>query len=243
MTTLVDQTNEFIKESKRYVESYLNINTENYSFTEEPLPDNFSPTSILDVGCGNGKALSSLCQRYTCTGTGVEPSKEAVNLLNKKYASTEHLKFTQASSHQLPFDTDSFDLVVMWSALHWVGRNEYLQTLGELLRVCKKHLVIMDFIAKKDYRTLYSHDERLYTYKMDFEPIIMASGIANKISSSCWWVDPKSGVKTAISEQDINTFKHNPLNYYARKMVIFEKQYAYLETYPEEYFIPTSKTE
>ena len=41
-------------------------------------------SSVLDVGCGNGKTLITLAQKRGCTGTGVDFSVETINLANKQ---------------------------------------------------------------------------------------------------------------------------------------------------------------
>lgn len=140
-----NQTAEWGPESHRYVSTYLRDGTATLRDLEFLKDEKIE--SCLDVGCGGGENLRALVEMFGCRGTGVEPSREAVSLLKKKFSGNGNLSFVSASSHQLPLPSDSFDLVICWSVLHWVGRNEYLQSLGELVRVCGKFLVVMDFVS------------------------------------------------------------------------------------------------
>ena len=222
-----NQTSDFESQSLRYVSSFLNLEE-----AEHPLLGyaDFQITtlpieSILDVGCGNGNSLKSLCNSLSCKGVGIEPSPEAVSLLSTKFIDSGNLEFRCASVHHLPFASDSFDLVTAWSVLHWVGRNEYLQSIGEMIRVTRKYLVIMDFVAKNDYRVTYHHDDDMFTFKMDFEKAVLQSGIAKKLHEDRWWISPEDGKRHMISKDQLSPFLQNPINYHSRKMVIFEKVY------------------
>ncbi len=231
-----NQTNEFGKESFRYVSSYLDAPPNRHFLLDE---EAFTKPikNILDVGCGNGSSLLSLCEGFSALGVGVEPSKEAIILLKEKYSKNPSLSFELASVHSLPFNTDTFDLVTIWSVLHWVGRNEYLQSLGELIRVTSDYLVVMDFVASEDYRVPYHHDPKFFTYKTDFEDLILKSGIMKKIVERRFWVPSGSNQLELINESDLKPFLGNNLSYHARKLVIFKKDYNLLPIYQELDFL------
>lgn len=222
------QTQHFDSESYRYVSSYIS----NGVRTDNSIPNSIEEkrvSSILDVGCGNGEFLADWHARLSAKNSvGVEPSQEGVKLLQKKWNENKQLSFQSAFAHQLPFETDSFDLVTTWSVLHWIGRNEYLQSIGELIRVCKHYLCIMDFVAGEDYRVPYHHKPGLFTYKQDFDPIIRASGIMKPVEKIQWWVDPISKQEITLSQQELHKFKGNPVSYHSRQLVVYEKNYDQL---------------
>lgn len=222
----IDQTREFKGESLRYVSSHLHNNLD----FKNVFPNSVGNIrSILDVGCGNGDFLYSWKQYYQAEqAMGVEPSQEAVKLLKEKWGAVSEMQFFSAFAHSLPFETDSFDLVIVWSVLHWVGRNEYLQSLGEVIRVSGRWLVVMDFVAQKDYRVPYSHKNGLFTYKQDFQPLVEYSGIMKAIEVIRWWVNPTDNTLYLINEKELDLFEKNILSYHARKMVVFEKNYEAL---------------
>jgi ubiquinone/menaquinone biosynthesis C-methylase UbiE len=192
---------------------------------------------VLDVGCGNGQMLKKLCKNFNSKGIGVEPSELSINLLRNYFQSHPLITFEKASVHTLPFESDQFDLVLVNSVLHWVGRNEYLQSLGELIRVTKKYLVVMDFVASQDYKVLYHHRPGFFTYKSDFEKLILMSGVMKKVDEKRFWYDSSEDTVKAISESDLTPFLKNNLNYHSRKQIIFEKDYNILPTLSELDFI------
>jgi ubiquinone/menaquinone biosynthesis C-methylase UbiE len=145
------------------------------------------------------------------------------------------VSFLKAFAHQLPFESDTFDLVIAWSVLHWIGRNEYLQSLGELIRVCKKYLVIMDFSAKEDYRVPYKHKEGLYTYKHDFEITVTSSGVMRAVKVIRFYVNPRDKKIVIVNKQQLEDFE-SVVNYHSRKLVIFEKNYDLLQCKEESDF-------
>lgn len=219
---MLDQTKVFEKESLRYVSTFLDDEEYESRLKNEDFFKNSVYNNILDIGCGNGLHLYSLAGKQI-SGTGIEPSMEAIQLLKQKYIQYPNLTFECASAHDLPFESNSFDLVLCWSVLHWIGRNEYLQALGEMIRVCRKHLVVMDFVGAQNYKVPYQHQKGLYTYKMDFELPIIGSGIMEKIHEQRWWIKPGQSETTPINEIDLQPFLGNEINYYSRKMVVFSK--------------------
>ena len=220
-----NQTNVWSGQSLRYIKATINSDV-NASFNHfiSHFPKHISPTRILDVGCGGGQWLTSMVSYFSgSTGVGLEPSIEGIKLLKSQYVSCSSIDFVQGSAHQMPFSSNSFDLVVAWSVLHWIGRDEYLQALGELVRVSSSVLVIMDFDPLESYRTPYSHRPGFYTFKNDFEPLILGSGIMKLISASQFRMG-LDGVES-ITADARRPFARNPVNWDCRKMVIFTKDY------------------
>ena len=198
--------------------------------------------SILDVGCGPGTYLASLVDAFHPNqAVGLEPSDEAVQLLSDSYPEYSNMSFQQGFAHALPFDTDAFDLVVCWSVLHWVGRNEYLQALGELVRVTRKNLLVMDFVAESDYRVPYAHSEGMYTYKQDFVPAVLSSGIMTIVEDHRWWDGNEPGGVALLTSEDLQPFVGNSLNYVSRRGTLFAKRYDSLpELGPDDFGLPVN---
>lgn len=230
------QTSRFVQESLRYVSTHLDGPP-----SSEPYAESIPLTAVrshLDIGCGNGQFLERWSSHYGASkSVGIEPSAKAINLLRRKYRGSD-LKFERASIHNLPFGTGEFDLVTCWSVLCWVGRDEYLQALGELVRVTSRYLVVMEFVAAKDYRVPYVHQPGLFTYKTDFAPPILSSGIMKQVEEQLFRGDPESEnlAVTPLSGLDIADFEGNKLAYHSRKMVVFEKNYDELPSLTEAYF-------
>lgn len=232
------QINEdFEAESLRYLESSL---TSPHNFPPEFLSEiaELNPKTILDVGCGNGANLCQLERIFEAKCTGLEPSQRSVELLRELHSHNQNLDFVVGNASRLPFDTGHFDLVMAWSVLHWVSREYYLQAIGELIRVTNRHLIIMDFVSGQEYKTPYSQKSGLFTYKMDFERAVLASGIAKSVSQRRWVhnIENPEHPFRPLATADLEPFVGNRLNYVARKAVVFEKRTDVLPVYQEEDF-------
>jgi len=227
-----DQTSGFEKESTRFVKSHLGEYPSAPDWVlHSPELRNRPVTSVLDVGCGPGNHLRSLVDGFDSTrGVGLEPSAEATTMLRSHYSADPRLEFITGFAHKLPFQNESFDVVVCWSVLHWVGRNEYLQTLGELIRVTRSHLIVMDYVGSEDYRVTYGHDDRFFTYKMDFVPAILASGVMELQVEKRWVTEP-DGADRLIGVGELDPFLKNPLSYHARRGCIFRKDFDVLPVF------------
>jgi ubiquinone/menaquinone biosynthesis C-methylase UbiE len=86
---------------------------------------------VLDVGCGTGRFLSALPDRYEAFGIDV-----SAGMLD--FARKKGLEVKQASGDDLPFDDGSFDLVVTFAVLHHlIDPNIVRASLREMVRVAR----------------------------------------------------------------------------------------------------------
>ncbi len=90
---------------------------------------------ILDVGCGTGLASAPLVQNdYDVTGVDIsEP------MLARARSHYPQSRFICASAESLPFDAESFDLVMSAQALHHIDRSAAMR---EMLRVLKPNGIV-----------------------------------------------------------------------------------------------------
>lgn len=96
------------------------------------------PQTILDVGCGNGSFTRVLSA--TVPGSNIT----AIDTSIPKLFSPDHIVFTEGRVEQLPFASESFDLVIAALSLHhWKEKNK---GISEIYRVLKKdgRLIIGD---------------------------------------------------------------------------------------------------
>lgn len=95
-----------------------------------------SPEQILDVGCGTGacsRRLRDSFKKAKVTGIDIAPgmieqAKKSQKLFNK-------INYQLADADQLPFESDSFDLIFSSLAIQWMP--DLKQTFKELHRVLK----------------------------------------------------------------------------------------------------------
>jgi 2-polyprenyl-3-methyl-5-hydroxy-6-metoxy-1,4-benzoquinol methylase len=102
-----------------------------------------APTSILEVGCGNGDLAARLTdlnigtaqRRFDYIGTDV--SEEMISQAQRRYPARI---FRHASAYALPFASMSFDLVIACEVLEHL--TSPADALAEVQRVCKGHLLV-----------------------------------------------------------------------------------------------------
>ena len=117
-------------------------------------------TRVLDVGCGAGASLLRF------VGMGFEPSNlYGVDIMDERIrearARLPGLKFSCADATALPFESNSFDLVLESTMFVQLTDEALAQKIAaEMLRVTKKngHLLLIDWRYSKpgsaDYRGL-----------------------------------------------------------------------------------------
>lgn len=104
----------------------------------------------LDVGCGTGVLASRLADAgYRMSG--VDPSDGMLDVLR---ARSPGIRALQASGTALPFEDDSFDLVLSVAVMHHIAEAEDVRrTLAEMVRVARPggRVVIWDHNPRNPY--------------------------------------------------------------------------------------------
>lgn len=148
------------------------------------LIEQLRPTSVLEVGCGNGINLILLAGRFPdIRFTGVELTEaghQAARLFQERdtlppmlvrYAplplhdpgAFRRIDFRQADAARLPFADGTFDLVVTVLALEQMERIRQ-QALAEIGRVTRRHALMIEPFADVN-RALWP---RLNVYRRDY---------------------------------------------------------------------------
>lgn len=101
--------------------------------------DSVAPSSILDVGCGEGVVTERLARRTGARTVGVDLGEPglAVEWSNR---SSETLSFQPASAYELPFADSSFDLACALEVLEHLERPQ--EALAELTRVARCAILV-----------------------------------------------------------------------------------------------------
>ncbi len=130
---------------------------------------------VLEVGCSTGFRLSRLDAE--CYGTDI--SIKAIEA-GKKYYPTLNLQ--ALPSDILPFENETFDVVMVSYVFHWVLRNKLFTTFSEIDRVLKSGgtLLIQDFFPEEQKICSYHHEEGLFTYKTFYSEIFKLGGYSEK---------------------------------------------------------------
>lgn len=130
-----------------------------------------SHKNILDIACGEGFG-SNFLSKNALTVTGVDISAEAIEHAIRKY-NNETTKFIESGATSIPFDDESFDVVVSFETLEHLNRADQDLFLNEVVRVLKKEGI---FIVSTPNKKIYS-DNANYSnpfhlsefYKEEFE--------------------------------------------------------------------------
>ncbi|MGD2169786.1 MAG: class I SAM-dependent methyltransferase [Chlamydiota bacterium] len=98
-----------------------------------------SESKILDVGCGKGFMLYDFMQIIPGVQvSGIDVSEYAIN--NAKEEVKPYLQVADAM--ELPFEDNSFDLVISINTVHNLAQNDLMIALKEIERVSKNHSYI-----------------------------------------------------------------------------------------------------
>lgn len=110
-----------------------------------------SPTdTILDVACGTGEFEQLLLDEYSLQQiVGVDISEKMLAIAKQKCIAYPQASFQIASASNLPFDNDSFDVIVSANSFHYF--DDPLAALKEMRRVLKPDgkVIILDWC--RDY--------------------------------------------------------------------------------------------
>ena len=96
-----------------------------------------APSSVLDAGCGEGETLERLGGLLTGTVTGVDLNPDSVEFAAKRVPSGD---FLVGDLTALPFEDDSFDLVLCLEVLEHIP--DPAPALAELSRVSRGDIVL-----------------------------------------------------------------------------------------------------
>jgi len=101
-----------------------------------------NPESIIDIGCGTGKAINGLREHYSrskivCMDMAFSMLGEAC----KQYGVLRKKRLVNADMERLPFADGSFDLLFSSLALQWA--NDLPATLADLARIGRQEGLLM----------------------------------------------------------------------------------------------------
>jgi len=97
----------------------------------------FKPSSILDVGCGNGASLQLFGEADVAHCVGIDPEGEAV-----EEGRALGLEIHLGRAETLPFPDQSFDVVTLEYAAHHLENLH--RGLQEAIRVARLGVVVLD---------------------------------------------------------------------------------------------------
>lgn len=132
------------------------------------IPHNAGVLKVLEIGCGDGTRLAWLKNNINADCYGIEPSAQAV-----AEACTKGINVKQGTADMLPFDNQSFDIVMFGFCLYLCDREDLFRIACEADRVLRKPgwLMIMDFYSPIPRARNYHHRPGMQSYKMDYRSL------------------------------------------------------------------------
>ncbi|MCT7527163.1 MULTISPECIES: class I SAM-dependent methyltransferase [Aliarcobacter] len=134
--------------------------------------EKLKPTSILDAGCGFGRNTKFLIEEC-----GVEPSaitafdfsksmiKEAEKFLGNDFNKLNDIR--QADILNMPFQKDSFDLVLIHGVMMHIDFKNEPKAINEVLRVAKKDIIQIE----EYYENKINENINEYTYCHNYKKL------------------------------------------------------------------------
>ena len=99
------------------------------------------PTSLIDVGCGTGRALSYFRAEFPeLTLRGTDPSQEMLQIAVERNGIPS--EWLDVNGDRLPYEDEAFDVAVATGVLHHVASPDVL--IDEMLRVTRVGIFISD---------------------------------------------------------------------------------------------------
>ena len=128
--------------------------------------------TVLDAACGEGYG-SNILATEAKNVTGLDIDFESINHATSRY-NKENLSFVQGSCTELPFEAQSFDVIVSFETLEHL--KEQSQMLSEFKRVLKKDgVLLISTPDKKHYSDATGFTNEYHVkelYKDEFESLL-----------------------------------------------------------------------
>ena len=125
------------------------------------------PKRVLEIGCSNGRRLEMIRKVFQADCEGIDPSYKAIEDGKSRYP---NISLRAGTADALPFDDDSFDMIIFGFCLYLCDRKELFKIAYEADRCLRNKgtLIIKDFYPPFAYKNKYSHHDGIYSFKMDY---------------------------------------------------------------------------
>lgn len=150
------------------------------SHDDDPVLDclrrNFSGNnlgSVLEIGCANGWRLSEIKKLFPATSChGVDPSAHAIKDGSKEI----HLWCGTADVLARPGFYQNYNLIICGFCLYLCDREDLFKIVYGIDKALKDngHLIIYDFCSRDPYARVFSHNQKLRSYKQDYSLFFLA---------------------------------------------------------------------
>lgn len=142
-------------------------------------------SDILEIGCGDGRKLDALCAFFGARGKGIDPSQKAIEH-GRSTLVGGRIELSVATADDLPFPSNSFDLVYFGFCLYLIDRDDLATVVSEANRVLRAggFVAIFDFDPHLQHKRSYHHKEGVFSYKQKYYELFTASGLYHLVSKT-----------------------------------------------------------
>ena len=119
--------------------SDIRVRKDEWKWLNEHLPQ--GSFSLLDIGCGNGALLNALADRLDM-GRGVDESAGIIERARLRNSGLEHLSFQKIDGPVLPFEDNSFDVIVSLMSFRYLDWDPLLKEIKRVAKPGGRFLVI-----------------------------------------------------------------------------------------------------
>lgn len=117
----------------------------------QSLPKILSGKSVLELGVGNGKTLAAILLQKPKSIVALDFSEKAIEICQSRFPKS--VSFQVASITEMPFQDETFDVVVCHYILNALSEKDFQKAVSEIKRVLKKKgKVIFEDFAVGDFR-------------------------------------------------------------------------------------------
>lgn len=111
-------------------------------FSEQPT----THARVLDIGFGGGEYCAQLSARGFAV-EGIDISTTAVKFAKTKFPD---IQFHEASATDLPFNDESFDMILCLGIFEYMSEQEVEKSISEIFRVLSKNGVVYSMMLSRD---------------------------------------------------------------------------------------------
>jgi pseudaminic acid biosynthesis-associated methylase len=161
-----------IEEMDRELGEYYGIGLKSHLFRQFLPVERLSSGKVLEVGSNIGMQLKILQTVNPALALfGLEPMEYA---LEKGRALNPDINFTQGTAFSIPFEDNTFDLVMTNGVLIHIHPTDLPKALSEIHRVSRRYIMVHEYYAATPTEVKY-HGKTDLLWKTDFVHLYTSS--------------------------------------------------------------------
>lgn len=133
--------------SEEYVEYLRHFSA--YLFAEKFV----SKKDVLEIGCGMGYGSHHLA-KHANSVTAIDMSNQRISYCKEHYPKEENIEFMLSDGTNIPFEKNSFDIVISFQVIEHIGRKDVEYYLAGIKKVLKDGGILIITTPNKKLRLL-----------------------------------------------------------------------------------------